>query len=98
MILDESTGALDPVSEAKVLDSLLQHRQSKTTILISHRPKVIQRADWVVFLEKGHLKTSGTPAELRHQPGEHLDFLDAVIPVMNDSVVITAIKENSHAI
>ena len=45
LILDESTGALDPVSEAKVLDRLLEYRQGKTTILISHRPKVIQRAD-----------------------------------------------------
>jgi ABC-type bacteriocin/lantibiotic exporter with double-glycine peptidase domain len=98
LILDESTGALDPVSEAQVLDSLLRHRQGKTTILISHRPKVIQRTDWVVFLEKGHLKISGTPAELRHQPGDHLDFLDAVIPVIDESAVSTAVKESSHAI
>jgi ABC-type bacteriocin/lantibiotic exporter with double-glycine peptidase domain len=98
LILDESTGALDPVSEAQVLDRLLHHRQGKTTILISHRPKVIQRADWVVFLEKGHLKISGTPDELRHQAGDHLDFLDAVIPVIDDSAVSTAAKESSHAI
>jgi ABC-type bacteriocin/lantibiotic exporter with double-glycine peptidase domain len=98
LILDESTGALDPVSEAQVLDRLLRHRQGKTTILISHRPKVIQRADWVVFLEKGHLKISGTPAELRHQAGDHLDFLDAVIPVIDESAVSTAVKESSHAI
>ena len=38
LILDESTGALDPVSEAQVLENLLDHRQGKTTILISHRP------------------------------------------------------------
>ncbi|MHC5831338.1 MAG: ATP-binding cassette domain-containing protein, partial [Nostoc sp.] len=44
LILDESTGALDPVSETRVLDNVLQYRQGKTTILISHRPRVIQRA------------------------------------------------------
>ncbi len=79
LILDESTGALDPVSEAQVLDQLLYHRQGKTTILISHRPKVIQRADWIVMLEQGRLKIQGTPEELRQQAGSHLDFLDDVI-------------------
>jgi ABC-type bacteriocin/lantibiotic exporter with double-glycine peptidase domain len=57
LILDESTGALDPVSETQVLDRLLYHRQGKTTIMISHRPKVIQRADWIVLLENGRLKS-----------------------------------------
>ena len=77
LILDESTGALDPVSETQVLDRLLYHRQGQTTIIISHRPKVIERADWIVMLDKGELKIQGTPDELRYLPGEHLDFLDS---------------------
>ncbi|MEH1874612.1 peptidase domain-containing ABC transporter [Nostoc sp.] len=86
LILDESTGALDPVSEAKLLDRLLSHRLGKTTIMISHRPKVIGRADWIVLLEEGRLKIQGTPEALRHQPGEHLDFLDGVEPLTNGLV------------
>ncbi|MBN3947451.1 MAG: peptidase domain-containing ABC transporter [Nostoc sp. NMS7] len=86
LILDESTGALDPVSEAKLLDRLLSHRLGKTTIMISHRPKVIGRADWIVLLESGRLKIQGTPEALRHQPGEHLDFLDGVDPFTNGLV------------
>ncbi|MBE9199442.1 MULTISPECIES: peptidase domain-containing ABC transporter [unclassified Nodularia (in: cyanobacteria)] len=78
LILDESTGALDPVSEAEVLNQLLTHRQGQTTILISHRPKVIQQADWIVMLEKGELKIQGSPEVLSQQVGEHLDFLDGV--------------------
>ena len=83
LILDESTGALDPVSEAKLLDRLLSHRLGKTTIMISHRPKVIGRADWIVQMEEGRLKIQGTPEALRDQPGEHLDFLDTVDPFTN---------------
>ncbi|MHC5939225.1 peptidase domain-containing ABC transporter [Nostoc sp.] len=86
LILDESTGALDPVSEAKLLDRLLSHRLGKTTIMISHRPKVIGRADWIVLLESGRLKIQGTPEALRHQAGEHLDFLDGVDPFTNGLV------------
>ncbi|WP_445628627.1 peptidase domain-containing ABC transporter [Nostoc sp. DSM 114167] len=78
LILDESTGALDPISETQVLDRLLNHRQGKTTIMISHRPQVIKRADWIVLLEDGRLKIQGTPEELRHIPGEHLSFLDEI--------------------
>ncbi|MEQ8756245.1 MAG: peptidase domain-containing ABC transporter [Coleofasciculus sp. G1-WW12-02] len=76
LILDESTGALDPVGEAEVLDKLLFHRQGKTTIMISHRPRVINRADWIVLLENGQLKLTGTPDELRRLEGTHLDFIN----------------------
>ncbi|WP_445628905.1 peptidase domain-containing ABC transporter [Nostoc sp. DSM 114167] len=75
LILDESTAGLDPVSEAQVLNQLLLHRQGKTTILISHRPRVIVRADWIVLLNQGKLQIQGTVEDLRAQPGNHLDFL-----------------------
>jgi ATP-binding cassette subfamily C protein len=75
LILDESTANLDPVSETQVLDGLLSHRQGKTTILISHRPRVINRADWIVLLEQGKLKRQGTLEEMRSRPGDHMDFL-----------------------
>ncbi|MBW4503725.1 MAG: peptidase domain-containing ABC transporter [Scytonema hyalinum WJT4-NPBG1] len=75
LILDESTSGLDPVSEAQVLDRLFEHRRGKTTILITHRPKVINRADWIVLIEQGKLKLQGSLKELRSKPGDHLDFL-----------------------
>ncbi len=75
LILDESTGGLDPVSEAQVLDQLFQHRQGKTTILITHRPKVINRADWIVLIDQGKLKLVGSLEDLRTKPGDHLDFV-----------------------
>jgi ATP-binding cassette subfamily C protein len=75
LILDESTGGLDPVSEAQVLDQLFQHRQGKTTILITHRPKVINRADWIVLIDQGRLKLVGSLEDLRSKTGDHLDFV-----------------------
>jgi ATP-binding cassette, subfamily C, bacterial len=53
LILDESTANLDPFNETQVLDALLGDRQGKTTIVISHRPQVIERADWVIELDQG---------------------------------------------
>ncbi len=94
LILDESTGALDPVSEARVLDRLLDYRQGKTTLMISHRPKVIQRADWIVMLERGKLKIQGTPEDLSSLAGEHLDFLDDFVTVTKNLVLSSS---SSHS-
>jgi ATP-binding cassette, subfamily C, bacterial len=75
LILDESTSGLDPVSEEEILDRLLAHRQGKTTILISHRPHVIARADWIVFLEEGKLQLQGAISEVQERTGIHRRFL-----------------------
>ncbi|MEH2423139.1 MAG: peptidase domain-containing ABC transporter [Nostoc sp.] len=93
LILDESTGALDPASEAEVLDRLLTYRQGKTTILISHRPKVIERADSIVLLERGRLQIQGSPEELRQIAGAHLGFLEDV----RSSTPSLLVKSSDHA-
>jgi ATP-binding cassette subfamily C protein len=77
LILDESTAGLDPVSEAKVLRQLLYHRRGKTTILIGHRSRAINLADWAILLRQGRMYAQGTIAELRSRPGEHLEFLNS---------------------
>jgi ATP-binding cassette subfamily B protein/ATP-binding cassette subfamily C protein len=75
LILDEATAGLDPVSEAHVLDRLLEYRQGKTTILITHRPSVVNRADWIVLLDKGQVKLQGSLETFLAQKGDHLKFL-----------------------
>jgi ATP-binding cassette subfamily B protein/ATP-binding cassette subfamily C protein len=75
LILDEATAGLDPVSETQVLDQLLEHRKGRTTILITHRPSVVHRADWIVLLDKGKVQMQGTLETFLSQPGEHLKFL-----------------------
>jgi ATP-binding cassette, subfamily C, bacterial len=75
LILDESTASLDPVSEGDVLDNLLHHRRGKTTIMISHRPATINRADWIALINKGQLVLEGERKALLNVPGEHLNFL-----------------------
>ncbi len=76
LILDEATSGLDPVSESQLLHQLLQHRQGKTTLLISHRPSVIELADNIVLLKQGQLQLRGKLSDLRDQPGDHQLFLN----------------------
>ncbi|MDF5711042.1 MAG: peptidase domain-containing ABC transporter [Nostoc sp. S4] len=75
LILDEATAGLDPVSESHILDRLLEYREGKSTILITHRPTVVNRADWIVLLDKGQVQIQGTPETFLSQQGEHLKFL-----------------------
>ena len=75
LILDESTSNLDPILETEVLYNIFNYRLGKTTILISHRPQVILQAEYLVFLDRGHLILAGTPQELAQISGKHLDFL-----------------------
>lgn len=65
LILDESTSALDPALERRLIDNLMRDRQGMTTVIISHRPSVILRCDWLVYLERGCLVAQGSPQELR---------------------------------
>ena len=69
LILDESTSALDPVLENRLMEQLLEHRRGATTVLISHRPSLILRCDWIVYLERGQVRQQNTPAQLRATPG-----------------------------
>ncbi len=75
LILDEATAGLDPVSESHVLNRLLEYRKGKTTILITHRPSVINRADWIVLIDKGQVQIQGDLETFLSQQGEHLKFL-----------------------
>lgn len=78
LILDESTSALDPASEAEVLDRLLMHRRGKTTIIISHRREAIRRAEWVVLMEEGKIKDQGPYREVAAAAtGIHRNFFHA---------------------
>lgn len=74
LLLDESTSALDPVLEARLMDRLLEHRKGKTTLLVSHRSSVILRADWIIYMEQGSVKQQSHPHDLRNhsQVGPYL--------------------------
>lgn len=65
LILDESTSALDPRSEADVIERLRRRTNSATTlIMITHRLATAKGADQVLFMQGGKLVGSGSHAEL----------------------------------
>lgn len=69
LVFDEATGALDPASEAQVLEGYGALMRGRTTVLITHRPELARRAERVVVLRDGRVAQDGRPAELDGRPG-----------------------------
>ena len=63
LILDEATSALDLGTEAEVLRALETFMRARTTIIVSHRPSVMEYVDRVFILSDGCLLevTRGLP-------------------------------------
>lgn len=69
LILDEATSALDTESEKIVQAALDTLMIGRTSFVIAHRLSTILQADKIIVLENGHIKESGTHAELLARGG-----------------------------
>jgi len=57
LVLDEATADLDAVTEERLVTSLRPFVAGRTTLVISHRPALVNMADAVVELRGGRLRT-----------------------------------------
>ena len=64
MIFDDSTAAIDAVTEKRVRDALAEATRAKATIIIAHRLSSLMHADEILVLEEGRIVERGTHEEL----------------------------------
>ena len=62
LILDDCFSAVDTETEEKILESLRDVRQGRTTILISHRISTLKEADEIIVLDDGEIVEQGDHA------------------------------------
>lgn len=74
IIMDESTSALDPISEDEIISTIFEIFKDKTIVIISHRLVSVKFVDRVSFLSNGLLYDSGTHEELMHRCCEYNYF------------------------
>lgn len=71
LLLDESTAALDSISEKAVQEALDRAASSRTTVVIAHRLSSIQSADAIAVVAAGAVVEVGTHAELMERRGAY---------------------------
>lgn len=77
VILDEPTASLDPMIEAKILNSFIDVTHDKTSIIISHRIGVCKSVDRIYVMDHGKIVESGSHAELMQQRGKYYSMFNA---------------------
>lgn len=73
LLVDEGTSALDPKTEAKVMDCL--YDQGMTLVMIAHRLETVARCDQIYVIEQGRVTQHGTHDELRLMDGLYSNLL-----------------------
>ena len=72
-LMDEGTSALDPQTEAKVMNNL--YGMGMTMIIIAHRLETIADCDQICVVENGRLTQHGSHDELRQMDGLYSNLL-----------------------
>ncbi len=71
LILDEPSSALDPLSEGKLMQSILDISNSSTTVMIAHRLSTVRDFDCIYHIENGRIIESGSHDELMSLKGKY---------------------------
>ncbi|RUR01514.1 ABC transporter ATP-binding protein [Labedella endophytica] len=79
LVLDESTGALDPATEATVRERLAAWAAGRRTIIeVTHRVDQVLGADEVLVLDRGRVVERGVPRTLADADGPFASLLARV--------------------
>jgi ATP-binding cassette subfamily B protein len=79
LVMDEATGALDPSSEAAVLEGYDRVMKGRTTVLITHRLDLARQAERVIVIKNGRIEEDGPPSVLEAEGAAFRDlFLDVL--------------------
>ena len=77
LLLDDTTSALDPTTEATVLNNLRSLGDSVTTLVVASRPSTIALADEVVFMSDGAVVAAGTHESLLANSNDYRTLISA---------------------
>ncbi|WP_342268028.1 ABC transporter ATP-binding protein [Candidatus Tisiphia endosymbiont of Empis tessellata] len=71
LVWDEATSSLDQNSERLILNSLVNIRENKTTLIITHRLSSIKDVDHIVVMKSGMIFEQGTHSQLIENKAEY---------------------------
>jgi ABC-type multidrug transport system fused ATPase/permease subunit len=77
LVLDDTTSALDPATEALILEQLRSRLGGSTVLMVASRPSTIALADDVVFVADGCIAAHGTHDELLASTSAYRELVEA---------------------
>jgi ABC-type multidrug transport system fused ATPase/permease subunit len=77
LLLDDTTSALDPNTEARVVANLRGGHDAPAIVIVASRPSTISLADRVIHLDGGRVVAIGTHASLLEASGEYRRLIGA---------------------
>lgn len=66
MMFDEPTSALDPLAESEIYEQYLENSEDMTSVWVSHRMSVCNKASRVIVINDGEVRAAGTHVQLLH--------------------------------
>lgn len=80
LILDDSTSALDYITEKKVREAIRKMSEDKITFIVSQRAAGIMDADRILVMDNGRLVGAGTHEELLNKCGVYREIFKSQFP------------------
>jgi len=89
LVLDDTTSALDPATEATVLANLRTGLSEATVLMVASRPSTIALADDVVFVVAGRVTAHGTHEALMRTTSSYRELVEAFESDRSEPVAAT---------
>lgn len=77
LVLDDTTSALDPTTEATVLTNMRGALGDATVLMVASRPSTIRLADEVVFMVEGRIAAHGSHDDLMDNNTAYRELVEA---------------------
>lgn len=87
LILDDSTSALDAVTDRKVREAIKEFKPRRTTILITQRIGTAMGADKILVLSQGKMEGFGTHGDLMKNSSTYRDLYVSQIGELDKAVM-----------
>ncbi|MDO5328714.1 MAG: ABC transporter ATP-binding protein [Coriobacteriia bacterium] len=76
IMFDESTSALDNVTQSKVIENIKNHSKGSTVIMVAHRLSTIRDAQKIVFVDEGKIVAVGKHKDLFENCKKYRELYD----------------------